>query len=335
MTATSGTDEVDLLIVGAGPSGLYGGYYAGFRGMSVALVDTLEEPGGQVAAMYPEKKIFDIAGFPEVLGRDLVERLVDQVQPFGPAWLLGRKAETLEPAGSGWKLGLSDGSQVRARAVLITAGIGGFTPRSFPAGTGHEGKGLFYFVRDPGEFTGRDVVIIGGGDSAFDWALTLEPIARSVTLVHRRDTFRAHEHSVNVVRAGSTRVITSSEVVRCHGEDCITAVDVTTGGETTERLPADAVIAALGFQAKMGPLLDWGLEMTSRHIAVDTAMQTNLPGVFAAGDITDYPGKVRLISVGFGEAATAVNNAAALIDPTQSVFPGHSTDNSIPDLVGS
>jgi ferredoxin/flavodoxin---NADP+ reductase len=318
--------DVDILIVGAGPGGLYGGYYAGFRGMRVAFVDMLEQAGGQISALYPEKRIFDVAGFPEILGRDLVTRLMDQVEPFRPLWFLGVRAESLTRAGARWRVDLADGRGILASAVVITSGVGAFSPRQLPTGSEYEGRGLMYFVPKPVELSGKHVVIVGGGDSAFDWAMMLEPIARSTTLIHRRDTFRAHEHSVRTVMSSQVRIITKAELSAVGGDDNVTHVDVKTGDGTVERLAADHVVAALGFVVQPGPIAAWGVTMAGRQIVVDTRMQTNLPGVFAAGDITEYPGKVRLISVGFGEAATAINNAAAIIDPSQPVFPGHSSE---------
>ena len=320
--------DVDMLIVGAGPTGLYAGYYAGFRGLRIAIADMLELPGGQITALYPEKKIFDVAGFPEVLGRELVERLVAQVEPFAPTWLLGLRIEGLTRVGERWSVKLSDGGEVTATVVVITGGIGTFEPRPLPVGRDYEGRGLIYYVPRPSELKDRRVVIVGGGDSAFDWALALEPIANSVSLVHRRDAFRAHEHTIELVRNSSADIITNAEVTAIFGEENLTSVEITIKTGDVKVVEADTVVAALGFVAHLGPLTEWGLEMTKRTIIVDTAMHTNLPGVFAAGDITEYAGKVRLISVGFGEAAIAVNNAMTVIDPSKSVFPGHSSENA-------
>lgn len=326
--------ETDLLIVGAGPAGLFGAYYAGFRGMSVTIVDSLAEIGGQVTALYPEKEILDVAGFPMIKGRELVNELIEQASSADPTYLLGRTATGLvedDEAGT-VTMDLDDGEQVRAKAVIITAGIGKFAPRPLPAGDGWEGRGLVFFVPSFEEYAGLDVVIIGGGDSAFDWAVQLQQIARSVTLVHRRDRFRAHQATVDAVLAGPTEVITNAQVTALlddgDGTGPVAKVEITGKDGQVQLRPAQRVIAALGFVADLSAMQDWGLEFDKRHIAVDSAMRTNLERVFAAGDITEYDGKVRLIAVGFGEVATAVNNAAVVIDPDAHVFPGHSSEGS-------
>lgn len=326
--------QVDILIVGAGPVGLFGAYYAGFRGLRVAVMDSLPELGGQISAMYPEKQIFDVAGFPSVRGRDLVANLREQADRFDPIYLLGHRADTLDDRGSlepvtgGFAVTSQKGTRVTCGAVVVTGGIGTFTPRPLPAGSEFEGRGLAYFVPNPDSYAGKDVVIVGGGDSAFDWALGLEPIARSVTLVHRREAFRAHAHTVAEVQRTSVEILTNSQISAVTGGDRVCSVHVThEPTKTVRELPAQEVVAALGFTANLGPLLTWGIEIVDRrHIEVDTAMSTNVAGIYAAGDITEYPGKVRLIAVGFGEVATAVNNAAVLIDPSAALFPGHSTD---------
>jgi thioredoxin reductase len=322
--------ETDLLIVGAGPTGLYAAYYAGFRGLRVVVVDSLPELGGQITAMYPEKAILDVAGFPTVKGRELVAGLVAQAATASPTYLLERAAATLREGDECVVVGLDDGTKVAAGAVLVTAGIGKFSPRPLPAGDGWLGRGLDFFVPSFEPYADRDVVVVGGGDSAFDWAIHLEPVARSVTLVHWRDAFRAHERTVQQVRDSSVEVVTKAEVSALRSaadEGPLSEVDITVGTEV-RTVPAQRVIAALGFLADLGPLQEWGLEVRKRHIVVDSAMRTSVPRVFGAGDVTDYPGKVRLIAVGFGEAATAVNNAAVVIDPTAHVFPGHSSEGS-------
>lgn len=319
--------DADALIVGAGPVGLYAAYYAGFRGQSVAVMDSLPEIGGQVSAMYPEKLIYDVAGFPAVRGRSLIAGLAEQAGQYEPRYLLGEEARSLSYQDGNPVVTTWSGLRVRARFIVVTGGLGTFTPRRMTALAAFEGRGLAYFVPEPGEYRDRDVVIAGGGDSAFDWALALSRLARSVTLVHRRETFRAHEALVARVLALGVRVITGAEVVAASGEDWIESVEVRLGpaGETV-RLPAQAVVAALGFTADIGALESWGLAVTGRRVSVDTAMATKADRVYAAGDIADYPGKVRLIATGFGEAATAVNNAVASLDPAAALFPGHSSD---------
>lgn len=322
--------EVDLVVVGAGPTGLFTTYYAGFRELRVALVDSLPELGGQVTALYPEKLIHDVAGFPAVKGRDLVAGLVAQARSADPTLLLGRTALTLEEDATGVTLGLDDGTSVRAGALVVTAGIGTFTPRPLPllAAEGQDwvGRGVEYFVPDVEAYRDRDVVVVGGGDSAFDWALHLEPVAASVTLVHRRDAFRAHERTVQQVTASSVRIMTRAQVVALEGDDHVECAVVRLDDGEEVRLPCQGVVAALGFIADLGPIQSWGLETQRRHVVVDSSMRTNRARVFAAGDVAEYPGKVRLIAVGFGEAATAVNNAAVVLDPAAHVFPGHSSE---------
>ena len=309
--------DVDTLIVGAGPAGLYAAYCAGFRGRSVAVMDSLPEVGGQVCAMYPEKLIYDVAGFPAVRGRDLIAALAAQAGRYGPRYLLGDEARSLAYDDDGAPIvTASSGLRVRARFVVVTGGIGTFTPRPLDALAGFENSGLAYFVPRPEDYRDRDVVIVGGGDSAFDWALTLSPVARSVTLVHRREAFRAHEALVRQVRDLGVPLITSAEVVAASGGGWIDSIEVR-GKRTKEsiQLRTQAVVAALGFTADIGALESWGLRVADRRLTVGTTMATNLDRVYAAGDIADYPGKVRLISVGFGEAAMAVNNAIAALDP--------------------
>jgi ferredoxin/flavodoxin---NADP+ reductase len=321
--------SVDLLIVGAGPVGLYGAYYAGVRGLRVAVIDSLSQLGGQITAMYPEKLIFDIAGYPAVKGRDLVDALVRQAASASPLYVLGQEARELSTDSSGTHVvTTSRGDEIRCGAIVITAGIGTFTPRKLPAGEDFLGRGLEYFVPDPAPYADADVVIVGGGDSALDWALMLEDIASSVTVVHRRNAFRAHAASVAQVERSTVELITDAEVSTLGGNGNVAHADIVVKGtEDVRRVPCQRVVAALGFVANLGPLREWGIELrNNRHIVVDSAMRTGRAGVYAAGDVVDYDGKVRLISVGFGEAATAVNNAAVHIDPSAQLFPGHSTD---------
>jgi thioredoxin reductase len=333
--AVSGRDvEVDLLVVGAGPAGLYATYYAGFRGLRTAVIDSLPEPGGQVTALYPEKMIYDVAGFPGIRGRDLVGGLVEQAARFHPVYVLGERAETLtDDAGHRPRPGdrlvvtTDQGTRISCGAVVITGGIGTFTPRPLPGGANWEGRGLVYVVKELAAHADQDVVIVGGGDSAVDWALALEDVAASVTLVHRRKHFRAHAASVADLERGRALVVTDAQVHSLEGDEVLRTVNVRGADGTVTAHKAQTVIAALGFTADIGPLEGWGIDIVDRKILVDTAMRTSVAGVYSAGDITEYAGKVRLIAVGFGEAATAVNNAATYLDPDQPLFPGHSSDD--------
>jgi len=326
------TVATDLAIIGAGPTGLYAAYYAGFRGLSTVILDSLREPGGQISALYPEKPIYDVAGFPSVLGKDLVAGCVAQAAAFDPTYLLGHRVEQLERIApddvrSGLRLTTHQGVVVEARAVLISGGIGTFTPRPLPGSTEWEGRGLIHFVRELGSLRDQRVLIVGGGDSAVDWALVLEDIAAHVTLIHRREGFRAHAASVDRLHASSIDVRVHHEVRRIEGEDRVERVLIFDNRSDEETvLDVDTVIAALGFTADLGPLRSWDIEHDGRRIRVDTRCATSMPGVYAAGDITDYPGKVPLIATGFGEAATAVNNAAVWLDPDARLMAGHSSD---------
>lgn len=321
--------NVDLAIIGAGPSGLFAAYYAGFRGFSVMVIDALPEVGGQVSAMYPEKEIFDIAGIPSIRGRELVERLSEQAAPYNPTYLLGSKVTGLVNGEDDVTLTTESGERIVAKAVIIAGGIGSFTPRPLPTGDEWLGKGMVYFLPSLQEHAGKDVVIVGGGDSAFDWAWSLRDIAKSIAIVHRRDAFRAHATTVDMVRAEGVRLIVNSEVSAVSGDEAIRSVTVRSKVDGSEEsLPCDTLVAALGFVANIGPITEWGLELEKRHIKVSSSMCTNLPRVLACGDICSYEGRVPLIAVGFGEAATAVNNAAHLIDPSFGLFPGHSSGGS-------
>ena len=328
MTEPSFEYDVDLLIIGAGPTGLFAAYYAGFRELSVAIVDSLPEPGGQITAMYPEKMIFDVAGFPAIRGRDLVNALVEQAAQAKPTYLLGRQARTLTETPEGLVVGLADGTtHVRTKAVLITAGIGEFRPRPLPAGDGWLGRGMVHFVPALDVHRDQDVVVVGGGDSALDWALALHPIASSVTLVHRRAQFRALPGTVRQVRELGVSIVTDAEVTELRGnDDGLAEVEVSIKSGERLVLPAHTVVAALGFIADLGPIESWGLELDHRAVSVDSTMRTARTGVYAAGDVAAYPGKVKLIATGFGEAATAVNNIAVALNPDAHLFPGHSSN---------
>ncbi|WP_434587164.1 NAD(P)/FAD-dependent oxidoreductase [Streptomyces sp. A5-4] len=318
--------SADVAVIGAGPAGLYAAYCLGFRGLSSVIVDALEEPGGQIAALYPEKKIYDVAGHVAVRGRELTDHLVAQAALFEPHYLLGRSAASLtRDEGAVWEIGLEDGGRVRAGAVVIAAGLGRSVPRTLPCLTPYQGRGVSHHVPRLEKHRDIDVVILGGGDSAVDWALALAPIAKSVTVVHRRSDFRAHEYSVKQMYAADIRVLTDAQLISCTGEEFLDEVRVRAGDEECA-LPAQAVVAALGFITGLGPMTDWGLQVENHRIAVDRAMRTNLPRVYAVGDICTYTGRVPLISVGFGEAAAAANHALVELRPGSRLAPEHSTD---------
>ena len=324
--------STDLAIIGAGPTGLYAAYYAGFRGLSTVIIDSLEEPGGQLTALYPEKPIYDVAGFPSVLGKDLVAGCVEQAAAFDPTYLLGHRAEHLvrvdpDDDRSPLRVTTHRGDVVEAGAVLIAGGIGTFAPRPLPGSDLWEGRGLLYFVRDLGALEGHRVLIVGGGDSAVDWALALEELAASVTLIHRREGFRAHKGSMTRLHASSVDVRVHHEVRRIEGTERLErAVIFDNRTDEESVLEVDTVVAALGFTADLGPLRSWDIEHDGRRIRTDSRCATSMPGVYAAGDVVDYPGKVPLIATGFGEAATAVNNAAVWLDPDARLMAGHSSD---------
>lgn len=319
--------ETDVLVVGAGPTGLYGAYYAGFRGLSTVVVDVLPQPGGQVMALYPEKEIRDVAAIPSVKGREFVARLVEQAAAFDPTYLLGRQASGFAQHEDGRpRVTLDDGTVVATKAVVLTAGIGSFTPRELECGSDWVGRGLVYFVEDPTAHTDQDVVVVGGGDSALDWAAALSPLARSVTLVHRRAAFRGHAATLAQVKASDVRIHTDTQVAALEGDGSLerAVLRAKDGAETV--VAATSVVAALGFLSDLGPLYDWGLDLQARAILVDRSMRTNVPHVWAAGDVAEYDGKVKLMSVGFGEVALAMNHIAVDLDPELTLFPGHSTD---------
>ena len=321
--------ETDVLVVGAGPTGLYGAYYAGFRGLSTVVVDVLPQPGGQVMALYPEKEIRDVAAIPSVKGRDFVAGLVKQAAAFDPTYLLGRQASGFAQHGDGRpRVSLDDGTVVATKAVVITAGIGSFTPRELECGSDWLGRGLVYFVEDPTAHADQDVVVVGGGDSALDWAAALCPLARSVTLVHRRAAFRGHAATLAQAKASDVCIHTNTQVAALEGDGSVERAVLRAKDGTQTVVPATSVIAALGFISDLGPLYNWGLDLQARAVLVDRSMRTNLPHVWAAGDVAEYDGKVKLMSVGFGEVALAMNHIAVDLDPDLSLFPGHSTDGA-------
>lgn len=332
-------DTVDITILGAGPSGLAAAYYAGHRDATVRIVESLEQIGGQVAATYPEKHVYDVAGHPKILGQKLVELCAEQGLQYGAEVRLGEEAATLERVAEEDEellvLTTKQGGHYRSRSLIITAGHGAFEPRKLGVEDVErwEGRGVHYFVRQKELFRDRTCVIVGGGDSALDWTLGLQDTVRPpIALVHRRDRFRALESSVNEAKelesAGRVRIMTPCEVREIHGDGHISAVTIenTTSGEL-EQVPCEALITLLGFHSHLGAITEWGLELEGkRQIKVNPmTMETNVPRVFAAGDVAGYPGKITLITVGMGEAAIAANNAIALIRG-EKVQPKYSTD---------
>jgi thioredoxin reductase (NADPH) len=319
----------DITIIGGGPTGLFGLYYAGMRGMSAKVIDSLEELGGQLTALYPEKYIYDVPGFPRVRSRDLVAAMVEQGLQYGATICLGEKVERLRHSREGyWEL-ITDQEKIHvSRTVVITVGAGGFTPKKLdlPRLEEFSGKGVSYFVKDLEPYVGRRILIVGGGDSALDWAQTLEPVARRVTLIHRRDKFRAHESSVRQLLASSVEVNLFWELAAIHGNGHVSGATIFENRSGARRdLEVDEIIFSLGFSADIGPIRHWGLELEGNAIKVNGRMETNLPGVYAAGDIVTYDGKLKLIATGTGEVAIAVNYAKTFIDPKARAFPGHSS----------
>jgi thioredoxin reductase len=319
----------DITIIGGGPAGLFATFYAGVRNMSVKLIDSLPQLGGQLAELYPEKYIYDVAGFPKVLAKDLVAGLKEQALQYNPTVCLNEKVSGLVKQEDGIFRLTTNTTVHYSRAVLITAGIGAFTPRRLPAAGAElfeDGKGIAYFIENKENYAGKHVLIVGGGDSAFDYAMMLEGIAKKVTLIHRSDRFRAHEDSVNKILASTVDVKVFTELKAVEGEGKLQKGLLVNSKEKTEEwIEVDAVIGALGFSASLGPILEWGLEIENNSIVVNTKMETNIPGVYAAGDIVTYPGKLKLIATGFGEAPTAINNAKIYLDPNSKLHPGHSS----------
>jgi ferredoxin/flavodoxin---NADP+ reductase len=335
-----GTDGVvDITILGAGPSGLAAAYYAGHRDASVRIVESLEQIGGQVAATYPEKHVYDVAGHPKIQGQALVDLCAEQGLQYGADVRLGEEVRTLERVTDDGaellRIGTDKGGSYLSRALIITAGHGAFEPRKLGVEgiDDWEGRGLHYVVREKAQFLDKQCVIVGGGDSALDWTLGLQDTARHpISLVHRRDRFRALESSVNEARRleeeGRVRIMTPCEVREVHGNSHVEAVTIErTDTKELERVDCDALITLLGFVSHLGAIADWGLELEGkRQIKIDpTTCATNLSGVFAAGDVAGYPGKITLITVGMGEAAIAANNAIARIRG-EKVQPKYSTD---------
>ncbi|RRN71139.1 NAD(P)/FAD-dependent oxidoreductase [Peribacillus simplex] len=319
----------DITIIGGGPVGLFTAFYGGMRQASVKIIESLPQLGGQLSALYPEKYIYDIAGFPKVRAQELVNNLKEQMAKFEQTVVLEQAVQEVEKQADGVFKLTTDKEIHYSKTIIITAGNGAFQPRRIEIDDAkkYESSNLHYFIDDLNHFAGKKVVIFGGGDSAVDWALMLEPIAEKVSIIHRRDKFRAHEHSVENLKNSKVEIKTPyipSELIGTDGR-IHTVVIKDTNGEDTETMEVDAVIVNYGFVSSLGPIKEWGLDIQKNSILVNSRMETNIPGIYAAGDIATYDGKVKLIASGFGEAPTAVNHAKQYIDPKAKVQPMHSS----------
>ncbi|MGI4788637.1 MAG: NAD(P)/FAD-dependent oxidoreductase [Janthinobacterium lividum] len=343
------TDEIleqdidDVAIVGGGPVGQYAAYYAGLRGMKTKVIDSLPQLGGQLSALYPEKYIFDVAGYAKVYARDLVDNLSEQMMQYGPKLALDEKVVSLT-SDSGL-ITMETEQEINkivhrrthyAKSAIIAAGVGAFLPRKIAkAGLEElEGRGVHYFVNDKSILAGKRLVVVGGGDSAFDWTLNLYDAAESILQIHRSDKYKAHEDTIEKVMALPIEFKPFYEVKQVHGEEHVEGVTIFDNrtkdefGQYQESYYAcDELLLNLGFLTNLGPIKQWGFEIVGNSIHVNSRMETNIPGVYGAGDIVTYDGKLKLIATGFGEAAIAVNHAKAHIDPTAKVNPGHSSEN--------
>jgi ferredoxin/flavodoxin---NADP+ reductase len=312
----------DITIIGAGPTGLFAAFYAGMRGASVKIIESLPQPGGQLSALYPEKFIYDVAAFPAVRAQELVDRLVEQMNRFPVELCLEEAVQSLEKNPDGSIVLGTDKGKHETKAVIITAGNGAFQPRRLELDGADALPNVHYFVNDLSSFSGRRVAVLGGGDSAVDWAMMLEKTAKEVTIIHRRDKFRAHEHSVDLLHKSDVQIMTPFVPVSFDGQ---TLALEEVKGDQKKSLEIDNLLVNYGFISSLGPMKNWGLNIEKNSIVVNSRMETNIPGVYAAGDVATYAGKVKLIATGFGEAPTAVNNAKSYIDPDAKVQPLHST----------
>ncbi len=329
----------DISIIGGGPTGLFAAFYAGMRGASARIIDALPALGGQLMALYPEKFIFDVAGFPKVLAKDLVRDMAAQGLQFGATTHLGEIVTGLrrvEDSNGGHFVLETDGGDYPSRAIVIAAGIGAFEARrlGIVGEDAYEEKGLYFKVLDPKQFQGARVLLVGGGDSAFDWAVNLQGVAKSIRLIHRRDGFRAHAATIKQVeelcRQGRCDLRTFWEVRKIEGAGHVERVTIfNSKTKEEETLELDAIIPLLGFHSDLGAIKAWGLDTEKADLRVNQLMETNVPGIYAAGDITAYPGKLKLIATGAAEACIAVNNAVHYINPKAKVMPGHSSNMAI------
>ncbi len=328
-------DIRDITIIGGGPTGLFAAFYAGMRGKSCRIVDSLPELGGQLAALYPEKDIFDVGGFPRILAKDLVRNLVEQAMQFEPEISLDQQVRELVRVDGHFEVRCAKETFL-SRSIVIAGGKGAFEPMGLKC-PGYEEfmhAGIEYAVKDPEAFRDRHVVVVGGGDTAFDFVMMLKDVAASMTLVHRRDGWRAHQATVDqvmeAVADGEVALRTFHEVRTIEGNGAVERLivfDNRTDEDTV--LDCDVLLSCLGFKPDLGPIKEWGITVEKNRIMVDSLMATSVPGVYAAGDIVDYEGKLDLIATGFAEAAVAVNQAVHFVDPSARVNPGHSTNMKV------
>ncbi|MBL7798664.1 MAG: NAD(P)/FAD-dependent oxidoreductase [Saprospiraceae bacterium] len=329
--------ETDILIIGAGPVGLFAVFEAGLLKMRCHLIDVLPQPGGQLTEIYPKKPIYDIPGYPSVLAGDLVKNLMKQIEPFSPGFTLGERAETLERNADGrWRVTTDRGHVHLARAIFIAGGLGSFEPRKPPISTieQYEGKGVEYFVRNPEEFQGKSIVIAGGGDSALDWAIYLANEVRELTLVHRRTEFRGALDSVEKMQhladKGKIKLVTNAQVVGLQGADHLESVEIQHDTEGSFQISTDYFLPLFGLTPKLGPIGDWGLSIDKGAVEVNTLdYSTNVPGIYAIGDINTYPGKLKLILCGFHEATLACQSAFNVVNPGKKLSFKYTTVTGI------
>jgi thioredoxin reductase (NADPH) len=330
--------ETDILIIGAGPVGLFTVFEAGLLKLHCHLIDALPQPGGQLSEIYPKKPIYDIPGYPDILAGDLVDNLMKQIEPFKPGFTLGDRAETLEKQEDGrWCVTTSRGVKHYAPVVAIAGGLGSFEPRKPPIGNiaDFEDKGVEYIIRDPELYRGKNIVIAGGGDSALDWAVYLANVANKITLVHRRTSFRGALDSVEKVmdlaKSGRVNLVTEAQVIGLNGNGKLSEVVIKHKKEGDIAHPTDHFIPLFGLTPKLGPIGDWGLEIDKSAIVVDNSLDyaTNIPGIFAIGDVNTYPGKLKLILCGFHEATLMVQSAFKIVYPDQKASFKYTTVNGI------
>lgn len=329
--------EKDIAIIGAGPTGIFAVFEAGMMGYSCAVLDSLDEIGGQLSALYPEKPIYDIPGYPKILAGDLVKELEVQAAPFHPEYILGNPVESLQKENDLWILKTAT-DEVRAKVVIIAAGGGMFAPRKPPIEdlATYEGKDIFYAVKNKAQFEGKEIVIAGGGDSAVDWTVELAPKAKHVHVIHRRKDFRAAESTVQQMHAlADEGKITLHTPAQLHGlqgnAGNLTAVTVADLDKNTKDISADKLLCFFGIAPSLGPVASWGLESCGKKLAVNPeTMETSEEGILAVGDIADYPAKISLILVGFAETAIAMKTAQHIIDPDKKFKVVYSTSKGVP-----